>query len=212
MRHLISGLLLMGLLACGDATDNAKTATTAPIEKSADNKAAAANIDLSLYMTDLGPTKGEAIPYDLALKDQTGEVTDYASLSGDKGIALVFFRSADWCPYCMTQLIDLNAHADTFKAVGYNLVGLSYDAPEKLEKFHTSQKLKFDLLSDENSDVIDGFGLRNTDYAGHAYADGVPYPVVIIIDKDQMIQAKLATKTYQTRPPVEAILKAIKQL
>lgn len=43
----------------------------------------------------LGPKVGQALPA-FSLKDQHGAVRDFASLSGPKGLVLVFFRSADW--------------------------------------------------------------------------------------------------------------------
>jgi thiol-disulfide isomerase/thioredoxin len=41
------------------------------------------------------------------LQDQTGKTQNLSSLTGPKGLVLLFFRSADWCPFCKGQLVDL---------------------------------------------------------------------------------------------------------
>jgi len=43
----------------------------------------------------LGPKVGQMLPA-FALEDQRGASRDLASLTGPKGLVLVFFRSADW--------------------------------------------------------------------------------------------------------------------
>ena len=44
---------------------------------------------------DPGPKVGERIP-GFSLQDQSGQTRDLKSLSGPKGLMLVFTRSADW--------------------------------------------------------------------------------------------------------------------
>jgi hypothetical protein len=43
----------------------------------------------------LGPAVGQALPA-FESRDQHGQARDFASLTGPKGLVLVFFRSADW--------------------------------------------------------------------------------------------------------------------
>ena len=43
----------------------------------------------------------------IALRDQAGKERDFQSLAGPNGLLLLFFRSADWCPFCKGQLVDL---------------------------------------------------------------------------------------------------------
>jgi hypothetical protein len=40
---------------------------------------------------------------------------------GPKGLMLVFYRSADWCPYCKTQLAELHTGPD-FRSVANQIV------------------------------------------------------------------------------------------
>lgn len=42
-----------------------------------------------------GPEVGESVPAFEAV-DQSGNARDFASLTGEQGLLLLFFRSADW--------------------------------------------------------------------------------------------------------------------
>jgi len=44
---------------------------------------------------DLGPAVGQPLPA-FEVRNQDGRSRDFASLTGPKGLVLVFFRSADW--------------------------------------------------------------------------------------------------------------------
>src|SRR5205807_3234907 len=74
----------------------------------------------------LGPQVGERVP-DFSLKDQNGKIWTLQSIMGPKGAMLVFYRSADWCPYCKTELIDLQSRVKDLQAQGYGLAAISYN-------------------------------------------------------------------------------------
>jgi peroxiredoxin len=42
-----------------------------------------------------GPEVGESVPAFEAI-DQSGNARDFASLTGERGLLLLFYRSADW--------------------------------------------------------------------------------------------------------------------
>ncbi len=154
---------------------------------------------------------GQSIPSDITLKNQKGVDTALDDLRGKKGMTIIFFRSADWCPYCQTQLIDLSQQAQEFEKAGYPLVGISYDSVEKLQKFDAKRQPGFTLLSDEGSDVIRAFGLFNEDHAKGTFAYGVPHPAVYIVGYDRTIRAVLEENGYKNRPTPEALMETIQQ-
>jgi len=49
---------------------------------------------------DLGPPVGVKAPDIGTRPDQTGKPRTLPDLMGKNGLVLMFFRSADWCPYC----------------------------------------------------------------------------------------------------------------
>ncbi|WP_416907946.1 MAG: peroxiredoxin family protein [Polymorphobacter sp.] len=154
------------------------------------------------------PDAGDRAP-PLVATDLTGKARTISSVAGPKGTVLVFFRSASWCPYCKAQLIDLNTNAaETLKARGYALVGLSYDAPDVLAKFAAERGVKWTLLSDPQSKVIDGWDLRDPQYGPGSRAEGVPRPAIFVIAPDGTIKARLMEESYRDRPQIEAVLAA----
>jgi peroxiredoxin len=108
----------------------------------------------------LGPQVGQVVP-DFRLTDQNGKVWTRASIMGPKGALLLFYRSADWCPYCKTQLVDLQSRVDQLRAQGLGVAAISYDPVPILADFATRRHITFPLLSDVGSATIKAFGILN---------------------------------------------------
>ena len=108
----------------------------------------------------LGPQVGQIVP-DFQLTDQNGKQWTRASIMGPKGALLLFYRSADWCPYCKTQLVDLQSQLDQLRAQGLGVAAISYDPVPILADFATRRHITFPLLSDAGSATIKAFGLLN---------------------------------------------------
>ncbi len=153
---------------------------------------------------------GEEIPSDISLSNQDGEVKNLDDLRGNKGIVIVFYRSADWCPYCQKQLIDLSAYTDQYQERGYNVVGISYDSVEDLKKFDTRRNIEFPLLSDEGSETIKAFGLLNKEHREGSFAYGVPHPAIYVVGFDRRVKAVLKEDGFKERPEPELLLDTLK--
>ena len=158
---------------------------------------------------DLGPPIGTKAPDIGTPVDQSGKARSLASLMGDNGLVLFFYRSAGWCPYCQAQLIDLNSGAAEIEKRGFRLVGLSYDQPEVLSAFVAKRGLSYTLVSDPKSDVIDRYKLRDPQYGEGSKAYGVPRPIIFVLDHEGMIQAKLFEDTFKKRPPVGLVIETL---
>jgi peroxiredoxin len=156
-----------------------------------------------------GPAVGETIPAIGTPPDHTGAKRTLDSLMGTKGLVLFFFRSADWCPFCQAQMMDLNSARAALEQRGYRLAGISYDSPEILKTFIERRKIGYALLSDPKSDIIDRFRLRDPQYTPPSRASGVPRPIIFILDRRGTIQAKLYEETYQKRPPAKLLLETV---
>ena len=94
---------------------------------------------------------GEAIPSPFVLLDKDGETVGFDDVKDRKGVILLFVRSADWCPYCVNQLKDWGNHYDEWRAKGYEVISVSYDAPEVLRKAQKKHELTLPLYSDPNA-------------------------------------------------------------
>ena len=161
---------------------------------------------------DLGPVIGTMAPDIGTRLDQVGKPHRLPDLMGKNGLVLFFFRSADWCPYCQAQLIDLNGGIAEIEKRGYHVVGLSYDSPEILQAFTLKRHLTYTLLSDPKSEVIDRYALRDPQYPPGNRANGVPRPIIFVLDPQAMIRAKLYEESFKNRPPVGAIVTKLDEL
>ena len=109
----------------------------------------------------LGPQVGAKVP-DFNLADQQGKKRTLQSVMGPNGAMIVFYRSADWCPYCKTQLLELQSQYDSLRKDGLGLVGISYDSQDILAAFSRQHGITFPLLSDVGSETIERYGILNT--------------------------------------------------
>jgi len=81
----------------------------------------------------VGLRTGDPAP-DFSASDQFGKTQSLQSLRGRNGTILLFYRSADWCPYCKGQLIQLQAAKARFEKEGISLAGVSYDSVEQSDR------------------------------------------------------------------------------
>jgi peroxiredoxin len=161
---------------------------------------------------DLGPAINAKAPDIGTPPDQTGTPRPLASLMGEKGMVLFFFRSADWCPFCQAQMMDLNTAVAGIERRGYKMAGISYDTPAILKTFIERRNIGYTLLSDPKSVVIDRYKLRDPQYPPGNLAYGVPRPIIFILDKNGIIKAKLYEETYTKRPPATLVIETLDRL
>jgi peroxiredoxin len=161
---------------------------------------------------DLGPPVGIKAPDIGTRLDQTGKPRTLADVTGENGLVLMFFRSADWCPYCQAQLIDVNGGVAEIEKRGYRVAALSYDSPEILQTFTAKRHIAFTFLSDPKSEVIDLYKLRDPQYPQGSRAYGVPRPIIFVLDKTGVIKAKLYEEGFKVRPPVTAVISTLDEL
>jgi len=154
---------------------------------------------------DPGLPVGAEVPPVRALYDGR-EITDLAPLSGPRGLVLVANRSADWCPYCMAQFVQLNEQAAAFRAAGIALVALTYDAPELQQRFVARHDISYPFLSDVAAHTVQALGILNEEYAPGDSAYGIPHPGVFVISPQGEIVGKLFIDGYQRRVDAAAVL------
>jgi peroxiredoxin Q/BCP len=90
---------------------------------------------------------GDPAP-DFTLTSDTGDEVSLAGLRGQK--VIVYFYPAAMTPGCTTQACDFSESLDSLKGAGYEVLGVSKDAPAKLAKFRERDALTLTLLSDED--------------------------------------------------------------
>ncbi len=98
---------------------------------------------------------GDPAP-DFTLPDADGAPVALSSLRGRK--VLLYAYPAASTPGCTTQACDFRDSLASLRAAGYEVVGLSPDAPAKLARFRDAEGLTFPLLSDASKQVLTAYG------------------------------------------------------
>ena len=154
---------------------------------------------------DPGPATGSRFP-GLRATYQGRDITLLDEFAGPNGTVLVALRSLDWCPYCMRQLVQLQASADTFAEAGIGLVAISYDEPRLQQDFIDRFAITLPVLSDSDALSFKTLGILNKDYQRGDTRYGIPYPGMIVIDRDGVVVGKLFIEAYSSRVDSRAAL------
>jgi peroxiredoxin Q/BCP len=99
--------------------------------------------------------KGAAAP-SFTLDDEDGSPVSLADFAGRN--VIVYFYPAASTPGCTTEACDFRDNINSLKSAGYQVLGVSKDAPEALRRFKDEQGLNFPLLSDPELTVHEAYG------------------------------------------------------
>src|SRR5881394_4324989 len=94
---------------------------------------ALANAAEEVPSKEIGIPIGQRAPA-FTLKDQNGQEVSLDALLKKGPVALVFYRSADWCLFCKFELKHLQRNLKEFEAAGGQVVGISYDSAPILKR------------------------------------------------------------------------------
>ena len=125
---------------------------------------------------------------------------------------MFFVRSADWCPFCKGQLVDINRHLAEFQALGINVVSVSVDKVPLVKAFADAQQIGYTMLADPTGTINQSLGIRDEQYPVGSAQFGVPRPVFYVLDKTRTIRLRYMEPTYRTRPDLAAALRDIAAL
>ena len=98
---------------------------------------------------------GDPAP-DFTLPSDTGDEVSLADLRGKK--VIVYFYPAAMTPGCTKQACDFTDSLDSLRGAGYEVLGISPDAPAKLARFREKDGLTIRLLSDADKSVMTAYG------------------------------------------------------
>lgn len=142
-------------------------------------------------------------------KDIKGNKQTLKQLSGEKGLVLVFFRSADWCPFCKKHLVEINDWTQKLDDEGYKVAAISYDSIETLKMFSDERKLNYPLLADQDNKTMENYKVLNQEQKPGTMHYGIPYPGVMVIDKEGKLLYKYFYQGYRMRVNFEMIFNAL---
>jgi peroxiredoxin Q/BCP len=106
-------------------------------------------------MTDTRLEAGQPAPA-FTLADQDGATVSLGDFAGKN--VIVYFYPAAMTPGCTTEACDFRDNLNSLKSAGYQVIGISKDAPAKNKQFQEQEGLNFPLLSDEDLAVHRAYG------------------------------------------------------
>ena len=189
----------------------ALTALPASARETVEMRAEESATALAIPTPDVGLAIGQTVPH-VELVRTHGVIADLPELMGEKGAAIVFVRSVDWCPYCQKQLKQIDEIAGELSELGWPLVAVSYDDSELLAEFSEKHGLSYEFASDPESQAIKDFNLLNEGMTPGSRYYGVPHPAIFFVDTDRSVRAVLREESYKDRPAMEIVLHIAAQL
>ncbi|MCG7206989.1 thioredoxin-dependent thiol peroxidase [Streptomyces arenae] len=120
---------------------------------------------------------GDVAP-DFTLPDADGNEVSLSAHKGRK--VIVYFYPAALTPGCTKQACDFTDNLSLLADAGYDVLGISPDAPEKLGKFREKENLKVTLLADPDKKVLDAYGAfgEKTNY-GKTYLGVIRSTIIV---------------------------------
>lgn len=167
---------------------------------------------------------GTEIP-DVEVQTTDGTTVRLKKLVKEKPTVLIFYRGG-WCPYCNGHMAELQRIEQELVDMGYQILAISADRPEKLKESISKHNLDYTLLSDSPMQASKAFGLafkvddstvkrykrigidleKSSGYDHHL----LPVPAVFLVDTEGMIYFQYVNPDYKTRIKSDVLMAAAK--
>ena len=134
--------------------------------------------------------------------DQNGDKITLDQYKGKK--VVLYFYPKDMTPGCTAQACDLSDNYNDLIKKGYDVLGVSCDSVKRHQKFIEKYNLPFNLISDEDKQVVNNYGVwQLKKFMGREYMGIVR--TTFIIDEKGIIE-DIITKV-NTKQHTDQILK-----
>jgi peroxiredoxin len=157
---------------------------------------------------------GQFIP-DVIVQTEFGKDISLKELVESKPSVVIFYRGG-WCPYCNRQMKGLLEVEQRIIDLGYQMIAISPDTPERLRAQKTGASFDVVRISDSGLNAISAFGLGY--YVDQQTADQyrdklgaklvtlegankvvLPVPAVYIFDTSGLVQFQYVNPNYRVR-------------
>ena len=159
------------------------------------------------------------------IKTIAGTNVSLSAIIAQKPTVLIFY-SGGWCPYCNLQLEQLQKIEKQLVNLGYQIVALSADRPEKLQETSQNKKINYRLFSDSamnaaqalgiafhvddvTVDKYKKFGLDIEEASGEKH-HLLPVPAAFVLKTDGTVVFAYVNPDYKVRVQPEVLLAAAK--
>lgn len=149
---------------------------------------------------------GQPVP-DFRLPASNGNDVALSDFKGQK--VVIYFYPKDMTPGCTTEACDFRDLNEQFKDYNTVVLGISPDSLSSHEKFIAKHGLPFLLLSDENHEVAEMFGVwKLKKNFGREYM-GIERSTFVIDEEGQLLKA---WRKVRVKGHVEEVLNFVKSL
>jgi peroxiredoxin Q/BCP len=144
---------------------------------------------------------------DFTLPTDGGGSLTLSSLRGGK--VVLYAYPEDNTTSCTNEALSFNALLDDFAAAGTTVIGISPDSVKSHDKFKQKYDLKLTLVSDEERQAIEAYGLWVEKQMYGRHYMGVERSTFLIDDAGKIVRvwAKVRVKGH-----AEAVLAAVREL
>lgn len=115
---------------------------------------------------------------DFALLNSEGQKVSLSDYRGRN--VIVYFYPEAATPGCTTEACDFRDSLSSLQSSGYEVLGISPDAPEKIARFAGDYSLTFPLLSDEDHAVALAYGAWGEKLVNGEVVDGLVRSTVVL--------------------------------
>lgn len=138
-----------------------------------------------------------------------------------KKTVLIVYRGG-WCPYCNSQLSDMQEIEKDILALGYQIVAISPDSPSFLKETESKDKLNYALYSDSEGKFSKAVGIAFAapekygkmlgKYSEEKNTSILPVPTVYVLNEKQEIEFMYVNPDYKKRLKGELLIAILKNL
>jgi len=108
-------------------------------------------------------------------------------------------------------LVQLQKHSAKLARQGIQIVVVSYDAVSVLKKFAAAKSITYPMLSDPKGQAIRAYRVLNRDILKD-FGFPAAHPGTFVLDRKQVVRAKLFLKDHRKRHKVETLIDAAAKL
>ena len=167
---------------------------------------------------------GTELP-DAKVTDIDGNSVQVSDLVKDKPTMMIVYRGS-WCPYCNRHFGKLQEIEEELMEMGFQIMALSPDKPENLNKTIKKNDLTYTLVSDSKMNLIDALGLSfkvddktlkkyklygiNLEKASGESHNRLPVPAILIVNAEGIVTFTYVNPDYSVRADAGLVLAAAK--
>jgi peroxiredoxin len=156
-----------------------------------------------------------------AASNQRGKMVSLSDMLAQGKTVVIFYRGY-WCPYCNKQLKDYEDSMQLIKAKGANILAITPELPDYVQKTIAKTKASFNIISDKDQSIMKSYGVAftldeqalvrlerigvNLKEINGNNSNMLPVPGVFVVNQQGIIEYVYFDPNYRNRLSVKELL------